>query len=330
MESIIIIGHGSPREEANNIEMVGTLLHSSLHPDCGDGCVEAAYLQFAKPGIEETIRKCVDRGARKIIVHPYFLSEGMHVTKDIPELISNAMKSYPDIEFVYTEPLGIHQKMVHVVRERIESAVGRAPGDIERKSFDLISEEADFSGVPAERVPVVKRVIHATADFEFMRSLKFHPDAIGTAVRAIRSGKNILTDVEMVKTGINKKLLAKWGGTVTCEIADDDVARRSGDTGKTRAEIAIEKGLNGTVGIVAIGNAPTALLKAIEILERLPQSDPKPLIIGVPVGFVNAIESKVILSEQKFPYITNISRKGGTPVAVAIVNALIKMTEEEQ
>jgi precorrin-8X/cobalt-precorrin-8 methylmutase len=182
--------------------------------------------------------------------------------------------------------------------------------------------------VPAEQLPIVRRVIHATADFEFKSSLVFSKDAVKAGIEAIMAGKDILTDVEMVRTGINKRLLERRGGTVICAVADDDVAARSEETGKTRAELAVEKALSGRVGIVAIGNAPTALLKVIELVGALPEGLPRPLVIGVPVGFVKAFESKALLAGQRFPFITNLSRKGGTPVAVAIVNALLRMAAE--
>lgn len=331
MESIILMGHGSPKKEANNIELVGKLLHSTIHPGCGRDCVKVAYLQFAKPDIMSVIRTCVQAGSSRVILHPYFLSSGMHVTKDIPEMIKEAGDLYPEVEFIYTEPLGVHEKLVKVVIERINAAKGEVPEDIERKSFDVISEETDLGDIPEDRHPIIKRVIHSTADFEFKKTLTFHPDAVRTGLEAIKAGKNILTDIEMVRTGINKKWLERWGGKVICCLSDEDVIRRSKETGKTRSEIAVEKAFqeNNNIGIIAIGNAPTALLKTVEILNSPIAPRPLPLLIGVPVGFVNALESKSLLALQDFPFITNLSRKGGTPVAVAIVNALLKTAAGE-
>ncbi|MDO9289131.1 MAG: precorrin-8X methylmutase [Thermodesulfovibrionales bacterium] len=341
MESIILIGHGSPKKDANNIEAMGRLLHSMIHPDCSKGCVRVAYLQFAKPELSDTIKESVSNGAKKIIIHPYFLISGMHVTKDIPEIIKEAEKMYPHVEFIYTEPLGIHEKLVQVIAERIKTAGVLLPADIEKKSFEIISAEIDLSDVPQEQVPIIKRVIHTTADFEFKKTLLFHPDAVTTGINAIRAGKNILTDVEMVKAGINKKLLKKWGGEVICKIQNSSRISRDktqNSENKTKAEMGIESALkeNNNIGIIAIGNAPTALLKVIEILTSPtpPLSKGGPggvfthspiLVIGVPVGFVKAFESKALLSAQKFPFITNLSRKGGSPVAAAIVNALLKV-----
>jgi precorrin-8X/cobalt-precorrin-8 methylmutase len=333
MEIILIAGHGSPRKEANNLEHVASLLHNTIHPGCSNVCVRTAYLQFAKPDIMEAIKGCVKDGAKKIIIHPYFLSSGMHVTTDIPAILKEAAGTFPNVEFVYTEPLGVHNNMTQVVLERIHSASGLKPAEIEKRSFEIISEELDLSDVPEERLPIIKRVIHSTADFEFKTSLVFHPDAIETGLAAIKAGKDILTDIEMVKAGINKKLLEKWGGKVVCNIQQSAVVVASGRSPvqKTKAELGIESALreNNNIGIIAIGNAPTALLKVIDLFlnSELLTLDSK-LVVGVPVGFVKALESKALLAEQTFPFITNLSRKGGTPVAVAIVNALLKIADE--
>lgn len=333
MENIILIGHGSPRKEANNLGVIGKLLHKTIHPGCNNQCVKVAYMQFASPDIAETIRACAVSGAKRVIIHPFFLSSGMHVTKDIPGMIDEARTAHPDVEFIYTEPLGVHEDLVRIVLDRIQSVTFAVPEDIERRSFEIIADGIDFNSTPAEQIPVIKRVIHATADFEFMQTIVFHPEAIRKGIKAIKAGKDILTDVEMVKTGINKRLLEKWGGKIICNI------QKAGDvknekTMKTRAEEGIESALkeNGNIGIIAIGNAPTALLKTIELLNDVRYSalvsEHGLLVVGVPVGFVKALESKSLLAAQNFPFITNLSRKGGTPVAVAIVNALLKMAEE--
>jgi len=329
MERIILVGHGSPKKDANNVEIIGGLLHRMLHPGCADHCVKVAYLQFAQPDIGAAIDACVAEGSRRVIVHPFFLYGGVHVTRDIPAKIAEGKKKHPGVEFVYTQSLGIHEGLARIIVERIRSAGASAPEDIERRSFEIISHEADLSMLPAERQPIVRRVIHATADFEYASGLVFHPDAVRTGISAIRAGKDILTDVEMVRTGINKRLLARWGASVSCGISAGP-AEGDAPQGKTRAEMGIERALKGehTIGIIAIGNAPTALLKVIETFKAEQPACP-PLVVGVPVGFVNALESKVLLSSQKFPFITNLSRKGGTPVAVAIVNALLTMAAED-
>ncbi|MFN3740914.1 MAG: precorrin-8X methylmutase [Thermodesulfovibrionales bacterium] len=341
MDSIILIGHGSPLEEANNLHEVAALLHPLIHPGCKKECVRIAYLQFGRPHILETIEASASHGAKRIIIHPFFLSKGLHVTKDIPEIIEKARSLYPDIEFLYTEPLGFNEGVARLAMERIKMALFPATNlncsnclnysmgeRIERESFKDISEEFGLIGESPE-VEVIKRVIHATADPEFKETLLFAPDAIRNGIEAIKKGKDILTDVEMVRAGIKKELLKPFGGRVLCYIEN-----QSERPDKTRAELAIEYGLkeNPNTGIIAIGNAPTALLKVIEIFNSpIHQFTHSPiLVIGVPVGFVNALESKLLLSKQNFPFITNHSRKGGSTVAVAIVNALLKLAMKEE
>ena len=123
MEVIIIVGHGSLEKEAGNIEFVAEHLHRMIHGKCKDNCVRAAYLQFLDPNLRAVIKDCVKNGAKKIIVHPYFLSGGVHVSKNIPKIIKDAGALYPDVEFVCTEHLGAHDKLVEVVLERIKEVI---------------------------------------------------------------------------------------------------------------------------------------------------------------------------------------------------------------
>lgn len=122
MEIIIIVGHGSLEKEAGNIEFVVESLHRMIHGECKDNCVRAAYLQFLEPDLRRVIKLSVNDGAKKIIVHPYFLSSGVHVTKNIPEIVKEAGQRYPDVEFICTHDLGAHDKLVEVVLERIKEA----------------------------------------------------------------------------------------------------------------------------------------------------------------------------------------------------------------
>jgi len=203
------------------------------------------------------------------------------------------------------------------------------PEEIEAESFRIITEELGPTSFDPRTFKVVQRVIHATGDFSFAESLIFHPQAIAAGIAAIRAGRNILTDVNMGAAGVSKGLLAQWGGGVICKVADPGIAELAKERGLTRSEVAIEQGLPENVGIVSVGNAPTALLKVMDCWQDL-ASDLRPgLLVGVPVGFVNAAESKELLSEKTFPFITCRGRKGGTPVAVAIVNALIRLAREE-
>ncbi|MBF0565580.1 MAG: precorrin-8X methylmutase [Nitrospirae bacterium] len=178
-------------------------------------------------------------------------------------------------------------------------------------------------------LPIVQRVIHSTGDFSFEDTIRFHPGAIEKGIEAIREGKSIFVDVKMLEAGINKRLLSQFGGKVICYISDRKVVQAAAVRGLTRAETAVEilfsdDGVLSGVGIVAIGNAPTALLKLIELFKSGAKSPP--LIVGTPVGFVNAAESKDMLANTDFPFITCLGRKGGSSIAVAIVNALLKLS----
>ena len=198
------------------------------------------------------------------------------------------------------------------------------PQDIENTSMQIIREELAQMGkeIPAELAPVVMRVIHTTADFEYADTMAFSPDAIEKAREAIRSGARIVTDTNMALAGVNKKALAKWGGEAICFMADPGVAEEASARGITRAAVSMERAsaLEGPT-IFAIGNAPTALLTLRELIDT---KGYKPaLIIGVPVGFVNVVNAKEQIMETQIPWIVNRGRKGGSGVAAAICNAIL-------
>jgi precorrin-8X/cobalt-precorrin-8 methylmutase len=202
------------------------------------------------------------------------------------------------------------------------------PQEIEERSFEMITEELGEHAFSAEQYPVVQRVIHASADFELGRSLVFHPNAIKAGVEAIRSGNIVVADVQMVQVGISKARIEKFGGSVRVYISDPDVMAEAKRLNTTRAIISIRKAiLEAEGGIYAIGNAPTALLELIRLVK---EGVTKPaLIIGVPVGFVSAAESKQELAKLDIPFITNIGRKGGSAVAVAALNAISLLAERQ-
>jgi precorrin-8X/cobalt-precorrin-8 methylmutase len=203
------------------------------------------------------------------------------------------------------------------------------PQEIEAKSFEMITEELGEHPYTQEQFPVVQRVIHASADFELGRSLVFHPDAIRAGIAAIRAGKVVVADVQMVQVGISKQRIEQFGGDVRVYISDADVMQEAKRLNTTRAIISIRKAIKeADGGIFAIGNAPTALLELIRLVK---EGEAKPgLIVGVPVGFVSAAESKEELAKLDIPFITNMGRKGGSPVAVATVNALSLMAAQQE
>lgn len=195
------------------------------------------------------------------------------------------------------------------------------PEEIESISFKIITEELGEHSFTPEQYPIVQRVIHATADFELGRSLVFHARAIEAGIGAIHAGKPIIADVGMVQTGISKPRLERFGGNVKVYISDPDVAEEAKRLNTTRAIVSIRKAVQEADGAVyAIGNAPTALLELIRLVK---EGAARPgLIIGMPVGFVSAAESKDELRKLDIPFITNIGRKGGSTVVAAAVNAL--------
>jgi precorrin-8X/cobalt-precorrin-8 methylmutase len=204
------------------------------------------------------------------------------------------------------------------------------PAEIENKSFEIIKAEAGDHGFSSEQWTVVSRMIHTSADFDYLKTVRFHDDAISVGINAIRSGKNIITDTHMAEAGIRKKDLANFGGQVICLIDAPDVIETAGRKKTTRAFAAVDaavKGMKG--GIYVVGNAPTALLRLLELIEE--NKAAPSLIVGLPVGFVNAEESKEALlhAKDRVCYITNVGRKGGSNVAAAVVNALILLSFKE-
>ena len=203
-------------------------------------------------------------------------------------------------------------------------AAPTTPAGIERRSFEIIAEELAAMGVtlPEETAAVVKRVIHTSADFDYVAALRFSPGAVAAGLDALRGGCPIITDTQMARSGINAKALRALGGEVHCHIADDDVAETARRDGCTRSRAAVDKAaaLWGDA-IYVVGNAPTALIRICELV-REGRLQPR-LVVGVPVGFVNVVESKILLSELDIPHIAAMGRKGGSNVAAAICNALL-------
>ena len=206
----------------------------------------------------------------------------------------------------------------------IETELERVlPGDIEKRSFEMITEELGDRILNPEYELVIKRVIHTTADFDYADNLMFSEHAVEQAKAEIRLGVRCITDTYMGKAGINRSALQACGCRVDCFMADEDVAEAAKRLGTTRACASMEKAAElGEDCIFAVGNAPTALIRLYELI-REGRLKPK-LVIGVPVGFVNVVQSKeMILSLPDTPFIVARGRKGGSNVAAAICNALL-------
>tara|TARA_Y100001954_G_scaffold217524_1_gene249754 strand:- start:3 stop:638 length:636 start_codon:yes stop_codon:yes gene_type:complete len=201
--------------------------------------------------------------------------------------------------------------------------------EIEDESMQIIENEIGTHTFNEMEWPIVRRIIHSTADFDFAgeNKLLFHKDAISNGINALKNGCSIVTDVNGVIGLMNKQNPKDFGNNLICNISDQSLMESAKKAGKTRAQMSMrvaEKDING--GIVVVGNAPTALL---EVMEMVREGLVKPaLVVGIPVGFVSAVESKDELSKTDIPFITNIGRKGGSPCASAIINALYKLLRQ--
>ncbi len=207
------------------------------------------------------------------------------------------------------------------------------PADIEARSFEIISAELAEAGkvLDPENELVVKRVIHTSADFEYADTLVFSEHATALGIEALKGGCSIVTDTKMAASGINKRVLGKFGGEVHNFISDPDVAAEAKERGLTRSAVCMERAAAlGKPLIYAVGNAPTALVRLYEMLQAGEMACPPALIIGVPVGFVNVVESKELICELDVPHIVARGRKGGSNVAAAICNALLYLASNNE
>lgn len=196
------------------------------------------------------------------------------------------------------------------------------PMEIEKRSFAIITQLLGDTSLAPENELVIKRVIHTSADFDYVQNLVFSEHAVQKGIDALRGGCDIVTDTQMARAGINKTILAKLGGEVHCFMSDEDVAAEAKERGVTRAVVSMERAAKlPKPCIFAIGNAPTALISLYEQIEK-GQLQPA-LVIGVPVGFVNVVESKELFLDSPVPHIIARGRKGGSNVAAAICNAML-------
>jgi len=199
------------------------------------------------------------------------------------------------------------------------------PDEIEAESFRIIDSEIGPHQFDGQQWPIVRRVIHTTADFELAEQMRFSWNVVEQAIVALRGSAKILCDTNMVLAGVNKARLAKLGGSIACHVADPQVAAEAKEAGLTRSTLALRRGVEEGCTIFLIGNAPTALFELLRLAEA---GDVQPdLIVGVPVGFVGAAESKDALLDADLPYIAIEGRKGGSAIAAAILNALLIQAE---
>lgn len=209
------------------------------------------------------------------------------------------------------------------------------PKFIEDKSFSIIADEAGTHGWNPEQWTIIQRLVHTSADFDYVDNTVISPGAIEAGVEAIRSGRPIVTDTKMALCGISSARLANYGNRIMCMISDERTQRRARETGTTRALAAVDLVFDlffrnaEDSGIWVVGNAPTALFRLLEKLREEPDRPRPRLIVGLPVGFVNAAESKEVLCESGYNFITNRGRKGGSNVAASVINALAELANAQ-
>ena len=212
--------------------------------------------------------------------------------------------------------------MSHIELENVK------PMDIEKRSFEIITEELGDKKLAPGTELIVKRCIHTSADFDYADNLYFSEGAVEKALAAIQKGACIVTDTQMAKAGINKKSLARYGGEVYCFMSDEDVAEKAKELGTTRASVSMGKAAKLDSNLIfAVGNAPTALVRLYELIQDGFRPE---LIIGAPVGFVNVVQSKELIMGTDIPCIVARGRKGGSNIAACIVNALLYVINNER
>ncbi|MBI2830857.1 MAG: precorrin-8X methylmutase [Chloroflexi bacterium] len=336
---IIILVHGSRGERAvietpQVLQRIAQGLRLLLSPEVE---VTGAALQFNHPDMPEAVKSLVAQGATRIVVAPYFLFSGKHVTEDIPQLVEEFRHAYPQTQFVVTGNLGLDESFVNLMAKRIIDAVPAlrsnsqlpsiSTSPIEEQSMDIVEDLLPpLPATSEEERKVIKRIVHTCGDPQIASLVKFSPSAVSSSFSAIAKGSAIITDVRMVATGINKRLTQTFGCPLVCSL--DGMNPEDGETqASTRTAAAMRRTgakLNGA--IVAIGNAPTALLALIDMIDH--QDIAPALVVGMPVGFVKAAEAKAELMKRDIPYITVTGTRGGSPMAAATVNALLKIAVE--
>jgi precorrin-8X/cobalt-precorrin-8 methylmutase len=342
---ILLLGHGSRRSTANTeLVALAELVQGGLGMR-----VAPAYFQFERPNLTDTVEQLVSEGVTEIVVVPALLFPGVHMKDDIPTALKDLQTRYGErVHLIMTEGFGPDPRLAEIVMERVHAAIagdsalapdGRPqagsrqdeltdPGQITSRSRSLIESSLGLlylDQFPPREGEIVRRVVHALGNPDAAHLLRFHPEAVDAGLAALRRGATLLTDVRMVKMGINRAVLRGLGGRVVCMTHHPRTAALAREQGLTRSMMGVRvfrQLLTGNLAV--IGNAPTALA---EVLRQSEDGFRPALIVGTPVGFVGAAEVKARLSGQGVPYITMIGHQGGSTVAVSIVNALLALAE---
>ncbi|HEY3373906.1 MAG TPA: precorrin-8X methylmutase [Candidatus Aquicultor sp.] len=352
----IVLGHGSKvPETVETLKDITNSLKRRLRLDQ----VRYAALQFNTPTLPDAIESLISGGINDIVILPFFLIEGNHMRQDIPEIISDEKRKHPSVSITLAEHIGADDRIVEILADRAhikasdsmknqedandEGGANSAPGacnitgdgskklqeprQIEEESFRIIEGLVDLRALSEVERAVVTRMIHASGDVQLLSAIDISDGAIDAGVRAIREPCAIITDVQMAATGISTALAKVYNNEVLCKVNDPEVITEAETLKKTRSAVGIRSRANHIAnGIVVIGNAPTALF---ELLSMVQEGFEKPaLVIGTPVGFVGAAESKEALRASGLPYITVRGTRGGSALAVAAANAVLKLATQ--
>ncbi len=329
-KGFIVLGHGSKVPET-----IGILenITGSLRKRLKYAKVSYAALQFNEPDLPGVIASMSEDGVTDIIIVPLFLVDGNHIREDIPEIIREERSKYPSLNIRLANHIGADMRITDILIDRIigltdnnggDASKLSAPEKIEEESFRIIEASIDLSGFDSREKAVVTRMLHASGDLSLADAIVISDSAVGSGIKALKEGRAIVTDVHMVETGISRRLAALHNNEILCRVDDEAVAADAKRLGKTRSAVAM-RSLAARIdgGVVVIGNAPTALA---ELLKMVEEGAPRPaLVIGTPVGFVGAAESKEALIRSGLSHVSIRGTRGGSALAVAAVNAILKL-----
>jgi precorrin-8X/cobalt-precorrin-8 methylmutase len=350
--ALVLIGHGSKlSHNRENLLKIAEILRKKSRFKT----VEISFMVRNTPTISEAIESIVKRGIKKIVLVPAFLAAGVHTTQEIPELIGVKDKEFQlsarGIKLFYGEPIGADECVAVILEEKALKALGEeipehqhasfstsvnlelkvpaSSSKIYDKSMSLIRPEIKeiLMKAPKKHIPIIERVVHTTADPELAKLLVIQKDAVDAGVAAIKAGAKVITDVKMVKAGINEARVKRFGGKIITYINDSRTMKLAEKENISRSaaamRLAVNEGVDGAIFL--IGNAPTA---AFELADQVKKGLAKPaLIVATAVGYIGAAESKEVVATLPVPFIMLRTRRGGSAVAVAIFNALLAMAE---
>lgn len=327
--AVVVLGHGSRNPAAPEVLVrVASLLGLQT-----GWTVAHASLEFNKPNLPEAVTSLYQRGYREILVAPYLLFAGNHVALDIPAQLEGILAEHADLHVRVADPLGLDLRVVSVLESRVRAARGEegavtadsvsVPADIERMSFEIIENLLPVLSLTPEERQVAVRVVHATGDPSIAPQLVFSRGGVERGIAALRAGAPVVCDVNMVRSGLEPSL-RRIGVQAHCLVGAEETIELAQAEGVTRSVAAfrsVKAMLDGAV--VVVGNAPTALLEVVRL--HAEEGVRPALVVGMPVGFVAAPESKDALISSGLPHITLPGLRGGTPMAVAAANALVRL-----